>query len=225
MLRVSPERQCARSIDYQAEVKRINNGPDVFALSPAGSFPIDPGSTLSKTTAGNPLRNMFQNERWAGTNYDAIGQFASIRSRSGSRTSTCADAAATRRSTPAPTHMMKAEQLQFLDGFQRQSGRLNLDHTKGDWTFSLTSFFAKDRKDGFSQEDGGGAFFRLTRQIPIADLEARDDFGRLYIRPNLGGGGSQNYNPLYYLENAPRPCQHVPLHRWRQCTVAPDDVG
>lgn len=68
--------QCARTIDYVAEQKRVNSFPDVFAASPAGSFPIDPGSALSKTTAGNPLRNMFQNERWPGTNYDAIEQFA-----------------------------------------------------------------------------------------------------------------------------------------------------
>ncbi|MEO5590793.1 MAG: SusC/RagA family TonB-linked outer membrane protein, partial [Gemmatimonadaceae bacterium] len=192
--------QCARSINYQSEVARINNTADVFALSPAGSFPIDPGSTLSKTTAGNPLRNSFQNERWPGTNYDAIEQFADpkpfwqqnvdMRGRNGN-TSFYASA----------NVYNEGGAIQFLDGFKRQSGRLNLDHTRGDWTLGLTSFFARDRKDGFVQEDGGGAFFRLTRQIPLANLESRDDFGRLIIRPNLGGGGSQNYNPLYYLEN------------------------
>jgi len=191
---------CARSIDYQAEVRRINAYPDVFALSPVGSFPVDPGSTLSKTTAGNPLRNVFQNERWPGTNYDAIEQFASpkpfwqqnidMRGRSGN-TSFYASANA----------YDEGGAIKYLDGFQRQSGRLNLDHARGDWNLSLTSYYAKDRKDGFVQEDGGGAFFRLTRQIPIANLDARDEFGRLYIRPNLGGGGSQNYNPMYYLEN------------------------
>lgn len=193
--------QCGRSIDYVSEVARINNYPDVFGLSPIGSFPIDPGSTLSKTTVGDPLRNTFENERWPGVNYDAIEQFASpkpfwqqnidMRGRSGN-TSFYASANA----------YDEGGAIKFLDGFQRQSGRLNLDHTRGDWTLALTSYFAKDRKDGFTQEDGGGAFFRLTRQIPLADLSARDDFGRLYIRPNLGSGGSQNYNPMYYLENA-----------------------
>lgn len=192
---------CARSINYQAEVKRINNTADVFALSPIASFPIDPGSTLSKTTAGNPLRNMFQNERWPGTNYDAVAQFADpqpfwqqnldMRGRSGA-TSFYASANA----------YNEGGAIKYLDGFQRQSGRLNVDHILGDWNFALTSYFAKDRKDGFSQEDGGGGFFRLTRQVPIANLDQRDDFGRLYIRPNLGSGGSQNYNPMYYFENA-----------------------
>ncbi len=192
--------QCARSIDYISEVKRINNYDDVFALSPVGSFPIDPGSTLSATTAGNPLRNVFANERWPGTNYDAIEQFADpkpfwqqnidMRGRSGN-TSFYASA----------NTYDEGGAISFLDGFQRKSGRLNLDRTQGPWTLSLTSYFAKDQKDGFTQEDGGGAFFRLTRQIPLANLTNRDDLGRLYIRPNLGSGGSQNYNPLYYLEN------------------------
>ena len=191
---------CARSINYQSEVFRINNYPDVFALSPLSSFPIDPGSTISKTTAGNPLRNMFQNERWPGTNYDAIEQFAEpkpfwqqnvdMRGRSGN-TSFYASANA----------YDEGGSIKYLDGFQRQSGRVNLDHTHGDWTLNFTSYYSKDKKDGFTQEDGGGAFFRLTRQIPLANLDARDDFGRLFIRPNLGGGGSQNYNPMYYLEN------------------------
>lgn len=194
--------QCARNIDYVAEQQRVNNFPDVFAASPVGSFPIDPGSTLSKTTAGNPLRNVYQNERWPGTNYDAIAQFADpkpfwqqnidVRGRSGG-TSFYASANA----------MDQGGSIAFLNGFQRQSGRLNVDNTRGDWNFGLTSYYARDRKDGFVQEDGGGAFFRLTRQLPIANLTARDEFGRLYIRPNLGGGGSQNYNPLYYLENFP----------------------
>ncbi len=194
------DNSCARSIDYLSEVKRINNYSDVFALSPAGAFPIDPGSTLSATTAGSPLRNVFENERWPGVNFDAIEQFADpkptwqqnvdMRGRAGN-TSFYASA----------NSYKEGGAIAYLDGFQRQGGRLNLDRTQGDWTLGLTSYFAKDRKDGFTQEDGGGAFFRLTRQIPLANLQARDDFGRLYIRPNLGSGGSQNYNPLYYLEN------------------------
>ncbi len=194
------DNSCSRSIDYISDVKRINNYSDVFALSPAGSFPIDPGSTLSATSAYSPLRNTFENERWPGVNYDAIEQFADpkptwqqnvdMRGRSGN-TSFYASA----------NTYKEGGAIVYLDGFQRQGGRLNLDRTQGDWTLGLTSYFAKDRKDGFAQEDGGGAFFRLTRQIPLANLQARDDAGRLFIRPNLGSGGSQNYNPLYYLEN------------------------
>ena len=182
-----------------SEVSRINNNPGVNALSPS-TFPIDPGSTLSRTTPGDPLRNMFQNELWPGTNFDAVEQFAQprpfwqqnldLRGRAGN-TSYYASG----------NVFNQGGAIQFLDGFQRQSARLNVDHAINDWTFALSSYYARDRKDGFDQEDGGGAFFRLTRTPPIANLEQRDQFGRLFIRTNLQGGGTQNYNPLYYLEN------------------------
>ncbi|MFL5552566.1 MAG: SusC/RagA family TonB-linked outer membrane protein [Gemmatimonadaceae bacterium] len=190
---------CARTINYQSEVTRINNNPGVNALSPS-TFPIDPGSTLSRTTPGDPLRNMFQNERWPGLNYNAVEQFAKpkpfwqqnidLRGRAGN-TSYYASGNA----------FNQGGAINFLDGFQRQSARLNVDHAISNWTFALSSYYAHDKKDGFDQEDGGGAFFRLTRTPPIANLEQRDQFGRLFIRTNLQGGGSQNYNPLYYLEN------------------------
>lgn len=190
---------CARSIDYRAEVDRINNNPGVNALGPP-TFPIDPGSTITRTTAGDPLRNMYQNELYPGNNYDAVGLFVDpkpfwqqnidLRGRAGN-TSYYASG----------NVFNQGGSIAFLDGFQRQSGRLNVDHSINDWTFALSSYYARDQKDGFDQEDGGGAFFRLTRAPPIAQLDARDQFGRLYIRTNLQGGGTQNYNPLYYLEN------------------------
>ncbi|HVS60256.1 MAG TPA: SusC/RagA family TonB-linked outer membrane protein [Gemmatimonadaceae bacterium] len=193
------QNSCARSINYQSEVDRINNNPGVNALSPS-TFPIDPGSTISRTTAGDPLRNMFQNELWPGTNYDAVELFAQpkpfwqqnvdLRGRAGN-TSYYASGNA----------FNQGGSIKFLDGFQRQSARLNVDHTINDWTFALSSYYARDKKDGFDQEDGGQAFFRLTRAPPIANLDKRDQFGRLYIRTNLQGGGSQNENALYRLEN------------------------
>ena len=193
------QNSCVRTIDYASEVSRINNNPGVNALTPS-TFPIDPGSTITRTTPGDPLRNMFQNERWPGLNYNAVAEFVDpkpfyqqnvdMRGRAGNT------------SFYASGNLFnQGGSIKFLDGFQRQAGRLNVDHTMGEWTFSLNSYFARDRKDGFDQEDGGGAFFRLTRTPPIANLNMRDQFGRLFIRTNLQGGGSQNYNPLYYLEN------------------------
>jgi TonB-linked SusC/RagA family outer membrane protein len=193
------QNSCARSVDYRSEVDRINNNPGVNALAPP-SFPIDPGSTITRTTAGDPLRNMFQNELYPGNNFDAVGLFVDpkpfwqqnidLRGRAGN-TSYYASGSV----------FNEGGAIAFLDGFQRQSGRLNVDHSINDWTFALSSYYARHQADGFDQEDGGGAFFRLTRAPPIAQLDARDQFGRLYIRTNLQGGGSQNYNPLYYLEN------------------------
>jgi TonB-linked SusC/RagA family outer membrane protein len=186
---------CARSIDYKSVAYFVNNYPDVFAQSPP-TFPIDPGSTLS----GAPLKNVFQIDRWPGTNYDAIDQFVQpkpylqqnveLRGKSGANSMFASG-----------NYTRQEGAIKYLNGFQRTTARLNASRATSAWNFDLTSAFAHDTKDGYQEEDGGAAFFRLTRTPPIVDLNAVDSYGRLYIRPNLQGGGSQNFNPLYELQN------------------------
>jgi len=190
-----PSNSCARSIDYASVANFINSYPDVFAPSPP-TFPVDPGSSI----AASALRNVFQADKWPGMNYDAVGQFVDpkpytqqnleIRGKSGPNSMFASG---------NYTHQEGA--IKYLNGFQRATARLNASRSTDSWNFDLTSAFAHDTKDGYNQEDGGGAFFRLSRTPPIVNLDAVDQFGRLYIRPNLQGGGSQNYNPLYALQN------------------------
>lgn len=190
-----PSSSCARSIQYDSVAYFVNNSPDVFALSPP-TFPIDPGSTLS----GAPLKNVFQIDRWPGTNYDAISQFVQpkpyvqqnveLRGKSGANSLFASG-----------NYIRQQGAIKFLDGFQRTTARVNASRVTSAWNFDVSSSFAHDTKDGYQEEDGGAAFFRLTRTPPIVNLDALDSFGRLYIRPNLQGGGSQNYNPLYELQN------------------------
>lgn len=186
---------CARSIDYASVAKFINSYPDVFAQTPP-TFPVDPGSTVT----GSALKNTFQIDRWPGTNYDAVGQFVDpkpyvqqnveIRGKSGPNTMFASG-----------NYTQQRGAIKYLNGFQRATARLNAGRTTDSWNFDVTSAFAHDTKDGYQEEDGGAAFFRLTRTPPIVNLDAVDQFGRLYIRPNLQGGGSQNFNPLYELQN------------------------
>ena len=186
---------CARSVNYQSVAYFINNYPDVFAQSPP-TFPVDPGSTLS----GAPLKNVFQIDSWPGVNYNAVQQFVQpkpyaqenfeIRGKSGPN------------SMFASANYNRTQgAIKYLQGLQRATARLNASRSTDAWTFDITSSFAHDTKDGYQEEDGGAAFFRLTRTPPIVNLDAVDSFGRLYIRPNLQGGGSQNFNPLYELQN------------------------
>ncbi len=186
---------CARSIDYASVANFINSYPDVFAQTPP-TFPVDPGSTVT----GSALKNTFQIDKWPGTNYDAVGQFVDpkpyvqqnfdIRGKSGPNAMFASG---------NYTHQQGA--IKYLNGFQRATARLNASRSTDSWNFDITSAFAHDTKDGFQEEDGGAAFFRLTRTPPIVNLDAVDQYGRLYIRPNLQGGGSQNFNPLYELQN------------------------
>lgn len=186
---------CARSVNYSDLAYFVNNYPDVFAQS-VPTFPVDPGSTVS----GSALRNAFQIDRWPGVNYDAVGQFVQpkpyvqqnveLRGKSGPNSMFASG-----------NYTRQEGAIKYLNGFQRSTARLNASRATDAWNFDLTSAFAHDTKDGYQEEDGGAAFFRLTRTPPIVNLDAVDSFGRLYIRPNLQGGGSQNYNPLYELQN------------------------
>ncbi len=191
--------QCARSIDYAKEAYRINDQGLDFALNPVGTFPIDPGSSLSKPDAA--LTSAFLTHLWPGYNYNAVSQFV----RPKPLVNNTLDMRGHYGSTAffaSASGLDQGGAMQYLNGFQRKSGRINLDQQIGSqWSASLTSYFSRGETDGFYAEDGGNAFFRLTRTPPIVNLDAVDSKGRLYIRPNLQGGGSQNNNPLYPLQN------------------------
>lgn len=190
---------CSRTIDYHQEQARINNTPGDFALGPP-SFPVDPGAV----TSGDILRRAFVSGTYPGRTYDAVKQLVdpkpvtindiSVAGRYGQTTF---------RSSAGYTKQGGA--IQGLKGYNRINGRLNLDHKLNDqWSLSANSYFSRSDQDGANQEEGGQGFFRLTRTPAIVDITQRDQFGRLYIRTNLGSGGVQNENPLYSFENIQR---------------------
>jgi len=183
---------CARIFDYATEAARVNNNNADFALSPKG-FPVDPGSTI----AGAPLRQRFQISPWPGTSYNAVNQMMTpkpfmensvdMSGRFGSQTRVFASAS-NRREQGA---------IRYLNGFTRNAFRINVDQGIGtDWNFAFRTSYTRSTQDGLNQEEGGQAFFRLTRVPAIVNILQRDSLQRLYIRPNLQGGGSQNENPL-----------------------------
>jgi len=183
---------CSRVFDYATEAARVNNNNADFALSPKG-FPVDPGSTI----AGAPLRQRFQISPWPGTSYNAVNQMMTpkpfmensvdMSGRFGSQTRVFASAS-NRREQGA---------IRYLNGFTRNAFRINVDQGIGtDWNFAFRTSYTRSTQDGLNQEEGGQAFFRLTRVPAIVNILQRDSLQRLYIRPNLQGGGSQNENPL-----------------------------
>ena len=190
---------CTRSIDYHIEQARINNTPGDFA-SPTVSFPVDPGAV----TTGDILRRAFVTGVYPGKTFNAVQQLVdpkpitindlSVAGRFGQTTF---------RSSVGFTEQNGA--IQGLKGYDRLNGRINLDHKINDqWSFSGNSYLSRSNQDGSNQEEGGVGFFRLTRTPAIVDITQRDRYGRLYIRPNLTSGGTQNENPLYSFENVQR---------------------
>ena len=191
---------CARSFDWGAEAYRINNAAGDFSLNPKG-FPIDPGSTIS----GQPLRQRFQTQAWPGTSYNAVNQLVTpkpflentvdITGRFGTNTRFYASA----------SNRHEEGAIRYLNGFTRNAFRINVDQGIGtDWNISFRTSYARSEADGINQEEGGTAFFRLTRVPAIANILEYDTLQRLYIRPNLQGGGSQNENPLSSLYQTKR---------------------
>ena len=187
---------CARTIDYQQEVDRVNNQPLDYALTPP-AFPVDPGSVLS----GPQLRRVFMAGRWPDRTFNAVDQLVDPKPLALNDFSMNGRLGATTFFTSVG-HSKQGGAISGLNGYERVNGRINLGHRFGDdLSIDINSYLARSTQDGADQEGGGTGFFRLTRVPAIADITQRDDLGRLYIRPNLLSGGVQNENPLYSFEN------------------------
>ena len=196
---VSGQPLCAATFDYLAEQARINNAPGDFALSPKG-FPVDPGATIS----GSVLRQRFQIEPWPGTSYNAVAQTVDPHVLANNSVDMRGGFGSTRFYASA-SNITEPGAIRFLQGFRRNSFRANVDQALGSkWNIGLRTTYSRSTQDGLNQEGGGQAFFRLTRVPAIVNVELEDTLHRLYIRPNLQGGGSQNENPLYSLQNTQR---------------------
>src|SRR5216117_3279066 len=187
---------CARAFDYAAEQARINNAPGDFALNPKG-FPIDPGSTIS----GQPLRQPFQVQPWPGTSCNAVNQLVTPKPFLENTLDMSGRFGTATRFYASASNRREEGAIRFLNGFTRDAFRLNVDQTIGtDWNLAFHTAYTRSTQDGVNQEEGGNAFFRLTRVPAIVNILKADTLGRLYIRPNLQGGGSQNQNPLSTLQ-------------------------
>jgi len=198
---------CARTFDYAAEAARINNLPGDFTPSAPG-FPLDPGSSISPSAVtgrtGNVLKEQFQLNPWPGTAYNAVRQSVDPQPFTQNSLDLTGRFGGTRFYVSA-TNLSERGAIRFLNGFQRNSFRANVDQIIGaQWNVGVTAFYSRSQDDGANNDGGNNAFFLLTRQPAIANTLARDTLGRLYIRPNLQGGGGQNSNPLYNFENALR---------------------
>ncbi len=211
---LSSAQSCARTLDLGQEALRVNNTSDVNPL-PAQNIVNDagiarnPGFTALRSQyqvnryplAGNPVRQVLTNgQTWNGT-LDATGRVG-------------------RTNFFASVNQLRQEgAVKFANGYNRNSVRLNLDHQFGN---DIDVQFRTAYNEA-SDWNTGGAWFRVTRQPANADLLARDDQGRLFIRTVVQQQGTQNDNPLYSFENF-RPLNQISRFvgslnlRWRPLT-------
>src|SRR5205807_8583710 len=196
---VSGQPLCARTFDYLKEEARINNYPADSATTTV-SLPIDPGANI----AGDVLRRRFQVSPWPSTGYNAVNQVVTPHPYLQNSVDMTGRFGSTRFYASA-SNLTERGAFRFLQGFVRNSFRANVDQALGSkWNIGLRTTYSRSTQDGLNQEGGGQAFFRLTRVPAIVNVELEDTLHRLYIRPNLQGGGSQNENPLYSLQNTQR---------------------
>src|SRR3989454_1924964 len=183
---------CARTFNWADEEARINNAVGDFSLNPKG-LPIDPGSTIS----GAPLRQRFQVQPWPTTGYNAVNQLVTPKPFLENTVDMTGRFGSNTRFYASASNRQEQGAIRFLNGFERNAFRLNIDQAIGtDWNIAFRTSYTRSTADGVNQEEGGNSFFRLTRVPAIVNILQRDTLGRLYIRPNLQGGGSQNQNPL-----------------------------
>jgi TonB-linked SusC/RagA family outer membrane protein len=197
---VTGQPMCARTFNYAAEQARINNAPGDFALDPAG-MPVDPGASTPVAL----LSTRFQVDPWPTTGYNAVAQLVQPKTFTQNTLDMTGRFGTGTRFYVSASNLKQEGAIRFLHGFERSSFRMNVDQPIGtDWNLAVRTFYSRSNQDGLNQEGGGNAFFTLTRVPAIVNILQRDTMARLYIRPNLQGGGSQNVNPLYQLENISR---------------------
>jgi TonB-linked SusC/RagA family outer membrane protein len=188
---------CGRYINWDAEVQRINNNGEDFSASPqqflgeagfasspgydqmTGTFIVNPWPILR-----DPVSQMITPGTYANSSVDMRGKVAN--------TGVYASIGNLTQQGP----------VQFMGGFVRNSARVNVDQRFGDRLSANINTFYSQAVDHGSNLDAEGAgstspFFTITRAPYIANLEARDDRGRIVVRHNPLAQGSQNFNPLY----------------------------
>jgi TonB-linked SusC/RagA family outer membrane protein len=191
---------CTRTVDIYAETKRVNEGGSTFALSPA-SFTNDAG--IATNLGSVKLRGLYQVNQWP-TTFDPVGQNVTNGPWSTVNVDMTGKFGKANFFTSLGTTRQEGS-IRFLDGYRRNSIRLNVDNTLGNnWTLSVRAYYATVSQDNSNAAGGSGnSFFQLTRQPAYADLLQRDKFGRLFVRSNVEVQGAQNANPDYFLETNP----------------------
>jgi len=190
---------CSRTVDIYAETLRINNTAAVFALSPA-SFTNDAG--IATNLGAINLRGLYQSNPWPVT-FDPVGQNVTNGPWSNINVDMTGKFGKANFFSSIGT-LRQMGSIRYLDGYRRNSIRLNVDNTLGNnWTLSVRAYYAR-----VAQDVSAGQFFDLSRQVAYSDLQRQDSFGRLFVRSNAEVQGGQNTNPNYLDQVNPQKGQN-----------------
>jgi TonB-linked SusC/RagA family outer membrane protein len=190
-VRVTNQPACSRVVDLYDYTAFVNDVDDVQARQPF-NFENDAGIGLAMNKPG--LRGTFQVAQWP-VRFDPVASATTANLYSNNN----ADMSGRFGNTgffASVSSLIQEGAIEFLDGYRRNTARLNVDQSVGeDLTMQVSTLYA--RTTTYPQTD----FFVLTRVPAFVDLLRRDSFGRLFIRSNVLNQGQQNENPLWDAEN------------------------
>lgn len=190
-IEVSNQPACSRVVDFQDYALYINDVDDVQARLPA-NFQNDAG--IGRTMPKPGLRGTFQIDQWP-VRYNPIASATTTNLYSNNNVDMSGRFGNTGFFASA-SNLIQEGAIKFLDGYRRNTARLNVDQAVGeDLTMQVSTLYA--RTATFPETD----FFVLTRVPAGVDLLRRDSYGRLFIRSNPLNQGQQNENPLWDAEN------------------------
>jgi len=187
---------CARYINWDNEVLRVNNSGEDFSLPPqlflrdygiASAPNVDNLVSVFQTTQWptmrDPVAQVVTPSRYANTNIDMRGKVNNTGVYS------------------SLSHFVQQGAVEFLPGFTRNSARVNIDQRFTDRiSANVNSYYSSsvDHASIFDETSGNaGTWFNLTRAPWMSDMTELDALGRVVIRHNPLSQGDQNFNPLY----------------------------
>lgn len=186
---------CARYIDWDQEVGRVNNSGEDFSLAPQ-LFLQDYG--ISSAPPYESLTGLFLTSQWPSYR-DPVGQVVTP----SAYANTNVDVRGKVNNTGVYASVSNFTQqgaVKFVDGFVRNSARVNVDQRFSDrLSANINSFYSQEVDHGSHLDETGstGPWFGITRAPAMADMLATDNAGRVVVRHNPLAQGDQNFNPLY----------------------------
>ena len=191
-VRVTNQPACSRVVDFEEHALWVNdNGDEVQARSP---FAFENDGGIGQAPNKIMLRSQFQVNQWP-VRYNPINAATTANLYSNNNVDMSGRFGNTGFFASA-SNLIQEGAVKFLDGYRRNTARLNVDQAVGeDLTMQVSTLYA--RTTNYPQTD----FFVLTRVPAGVDILRRDSRGRLFIRSNPLNQGQQNENPLWDAEN------------------------
>jgi len=183
---------CSRTLDWDTEALRIN---DVTTANTLNSNPLERDYGLGSNPSKIELKGLFEVSQWP-KRYNPIDRIKTNQPHLNSTVNLTGRTGATGYYLSFNNFIQEGA-VRNLHGFNRQTGRANIDQTIGS-NITASAQLGYTRSQQYPDNFG---WFGLTRNHAAANLLGTDTQGRIFYRPDITsvtGGQTTNNNPLYF---------------------------